>query len=227
MQGIILWKPLYYTSIVMFVLSLVLMPISMQWSIITILALITLWSRIPGIVHFVFNKLAMTDLFALIVAVHAGWFIGALFGVFGIMFARIFGPYEWFPYTLRASISVFVAAASVPLILSITGGLNVVTLFLFEIVAYIVYYLLVIMFWREELMLEIALLPAVILFDFALNAIIINRFGDAFTDLMANGFSSGWPFLIFSAVIMFFVFLSRNAEKIAAIFGIKNAQKPQ
>jgi len=227
MQGIILWKPLYYTSIVMFVISLLLIPVSIQWSIITILALITLWSRIPGFVHFVFNKLAMTDLFALIVAVHAGWLIGALFGVFGIMFARIFGPYEWFPYTLRASISVFVAAASVPLILSITGGLNVVALYLFEIVAYIVYYLLVIMFWGEELMLEIALLPLVFFFDFVLNAIIINRFGDAFTDLMANGFSSGWPFLIFAAVIMFFVFLSRNAEKIAAIFGIKNAQKPQ
>ena len=89
MEGFVLWKPLYYTSIAMFLLSLALLPFSSKWSIITILALVTIWSRVPGFIHFIFNKLALNDLFTLIVAANAGWLTGSLFGVFGIMFARI------------------------------------------------------------------------------------------------------------------------------------------
>ncbi len=59
MEDLVLWKPLYYTSIGMFIVSLILFPFSTKWSIITILALVTLWSRVPGFVHFIFNKLAI------------------------------------------------------------------------------------------------------------------------------------------------------------------------
>src|SRR3989338_3187202 len=128
----VFWKPLYYTSIGMFVLSLILFPFSPKWSIITVLALVTVWSRIPGFVHFIFNKLALNDLFALIVAANAGWLVGGLFGVFGIMFSRLFGPDEWMPYSIRASIAVFVACAAMPLILNFTGCLTVTALYLFE-----------------------------------------------------------------------------------------------
>lgn len=218
LDDLVLWKPLYYTSIGMFMLSLILLPFSIKWSIITILALVTLWSRVPGFVHFIFNKLALNDLFALVVATQAGGLAGGLFGVFGIMFARIFGPNEWMPYSIRASIAVFVAGVSVPIILNFTGGLNVTALYAFEGVLYATYYLLVLLFWREEIGLEIALLPIVIFFDFFVNAFLIGIFGSTISNMMTSGFGYGWPFIIFSGIILAFFVIAKNGKKIGGLF---------
>jgi len=92
-EDLVLWKPLYYTSIVLFILSLVLFPLSSQWSIVTILILLSLWTRIPGFVHFVFNKLAMNDMFTLVVAANLGGLVGGLFGAFTMIFSKIFGTF--------------------------------------------------------------------------------------------------------------------------------------
>lgn len=66
LEGIVLWKPLYYTTIGMFILSLILLPLSSIWSLIIIFVIITLWSRIPGSVLYIFRqgkKLAKFPLF--------------------------------------------------------------------------------------------------------------------------------------------------------------------
>ncbi len=215
LDDLVLWKPLYYTSIGMFILSLVLLPFSAKWSIITILFLVTLWSRVPGFIHFIFNKLALNDLFTLIVAANAGWLVGGLFGVFGIMFTRIFGPNEWMPYSIRASVSVFVAGAMVPIILNFTGGLNVIAVYWFEGVLYATYYALVLIFWREEIGLELVILPAVIFFDFFMNAFLINIFGETLSNMMTSGLGSGWPFIVFSGLILFFFIIAKNGKRIS------------
>lgn len=225
MEDLVLWKPLYYTSVLMFILSLVLLPFNSTWSVITILALVTLWSRVPGFIHFIFNKLALNDLFTLIVAANAGWLTGSLFGVFGILFARLFGPNEWWPYTLRAAIAVFVAGAFVPMILNSTGGLNVISVYWFEGILYATYYIQVLLLWREEIGLEIMILPAVIFFDFFMNAFLIKLFGSTLSNMMIKGLSSGWPFIVFSGLILFFLVIAKNGKKIAkfieSIFGRK------
>lgn len=215
MEGLVLWKPLYYTSIGMFIVSLILFPFSPKWSIITILMLVALWSRVPGFVHFIFNKLALNDLFTLIIAANAGWLVGGLFGVFGIMFPRIFGPNEWMPYSIRASVSVFVAGAMVPIIMNFTGGLDVTAVYLFEGVLYATYYALVLIFWREEIGLELVILPAVIFFDFFMNAFLIKIFGETLSNMMTTGLGSGWPFIIFSGLILSFFIIAKNGKRIS------------
>lgn len=216
-MGLVLWKPLYFVSIGMFVLSLVLLPFSSKWSIVTILALVTLWSRVPGFVSFIFNKLALNDLFAFIVGASMGGKTGAIFGVFGILGARIFGPNEWWPYSLRASVAVFFAGLVTPLIVKFTGGITVTALYWFEAVLYFVYYLQVVLWWREEIGLEVAILPAVIFFDFFLNAAFVKMFGNTVSNMMTHGLSSGWPFIVFSGIILGFIFISRNGDKIAPV----------
>ncbi|MEK6909586.1 MAG: hypothetical protein AABW61_00745, partial [Candidatus Aenigmatarchaeota archaeon] len=163
-----------------------------------------------------FKVLIWIIIAALIVAANAGWVVGGLFGIFGIMFARLFGPNEWMPYSIRASISVFVGAAAVPLIFNFTDGANVTALYWFEGVLYATYYALVLLFWREEIGLEIVLLPAVIFFDFFMNAFLINMFGQTISNMMSSGLSSGWPFLIFSGIILLYVIISRNGRRIAS-----------
>ncbi len=161
------------------------------------------------------QNLAMNDLFTLIISTNGGWLVGSLFGVFGIMFARIFGPNEWFPYSLRAAISVFVAGATVPLILNFTGDLNVTAVYWFEGVLYATYYALVLIFWREEIGLELVILPAVIFFDFFMNAFLINVFGETLSNMMISGLGSGWPFIIFSGLILFFFIVAKNGKRIS------------
>src|SRR3989344_8108726 len=123
-MGEVFWKPLYFASIFMFVVSLILIPISIKWSIIVVLALITIWTRIPGFVHFIFNAFSMNDLFAFIIAATVGVPTAIAFHIFGLWGARLFGPDEWTPYTIRATICGIVAIMLVPVITGYSGGTN-------------------------------------------------------------------------------------------------------
>jgi len=216
MEDLVLWKPLYYISIGMFIVSVFFLPFSVKWSMITIFALITLWSRVPGFIHFIFNRLAVNDFFTFVVAAHAGGLAGGLFGVFSMVFPRIIGPNEWWPYTLRASISGFIAGFVVPLIIG-AYGFSLTSFFLFEGLLYFIYYLLVMVFFREEIGLEIALIPAVIFFDFVTNYFLLKIFGNNISELITHGFNSAWPFFIFVAVILFFFVVAKNGKRIAGV----------
>jgi len=213
MEGLGLWKPLYYISIGLFIISIVLFPVSSTWSIIIALFLVSIWSKIPGFVHFIFNQLSLNDFFIFIISAHVNGLIGGLFGVSTMLAGQFFGPNTWPPYTFRSCVSYFVGGLSMPLILNFTGGVNIAALFAFEGVSYAIYYLLVILFWREEIGLEIAILPLVIFFDFFLNAIWLKSFGVFLDKLVTGGVSSGWPFLIFAGIVLGFILLARNSKK--------------
>jgi len=103
------------------------------------------------------------------------------------------------------------------MIIASTGGVNTLALYWFEGILYATYYIQVILFWREEIGLEIGLLPIVIFFDFFLTGWLVGVFGQTLSDMLTKGLTSGWPFIIFSGVILFYVFLSRKGKKIADI----------
>lgn len=218
LDDLVLWKPLYYTSIGMFILSLILFPFTKTWSIILALTLVSLWTRVPGMVHFIFNQFSLNDFFTFIISAHIGGLTGGLFGAFTMILGQIFAPDTWFPYTIRSIVAYLIGGLSVPLILNFAGGVNITALFAFEGVVYVIYYLLVILFGRDELGLEIALLPVVIFFDFFLNAIWLKSFGTFLDKLVTGGISSGWPFLIFAGLVLGFLILGRNAKKIGKYF---------
>ncbi len=214
MVEIVMWKPLYYVSIVMFVLSLLAYPFSQTFSVVTILALISVWSKIPGYVHFVFNKLAMNDLFTFIVGAYLGSLAGGLFGASVVLFGRIFGVNEYVPYTIRCAIGLFIAGMLAPFAVSVAGGININALFIFEGIFYAAYYTMVFLFAKDEISLEAGLLPFVIFFDFVLNATWLGSFGGAINNLMLNGVSSGWTFIVFVGIILGIIAFARNAGKI-------------
>ena len=212
----VLMKPLYIFSVISFTLSLILLPFNFKWSVITILILIGIWSRVPGFVHFIFTKLAINDLFTFIVAAEAGALIGAFYGIMTVLFARVFGPYEWWPYTIRATITAIVASLITPSIIKLTGAGYIEGFLYFQSFSYIFYSTLVVLFWRDELALEIALLPLFILFDFIMNIFLIKLFGNTLSNMFNYGINSGWPFIIFAGIILGFWIIVKNGEKIAA-----------
>ncbi|MBI4014836.1 MAG: hypothetical protein HY365_02680 [Candidatus Aenigmarchaeota archaeon] len=221
MVEIVLWKPLYYVSIAMFALSLLAYPFSQTFSVVMILVLVSVWSKIPGYVHFVFNKLAMNDLFTFIVGAYLGGLAGGLFGAFVVLFGRIFGVNEYVPYTIRCAIGLFVAGMLAPFAVSVAGGVNINALFIFEGIFYALYYTMVFLFAKDEISLEAGLLPFVVFFDFVLNATWLGSFGGAINNLMLNGISSGWTFIVFAGIILGFIALARNGGKLAGYITAK------
>ncbi len=220
-MGIILWKPLYILSVGMFVLSVVLLPFSMKWSVMVILLLVTLWTRIPGFVHYLFNQITMHDFFGYIVAGTVGVPIGIFFVISGLWGARIFGPTEWTPYTIRATISAIVAVLFVPSLIAHFGGLTIIGFIYFQLIQYIVYYILILIFYPEEIMIEIMCFPGSIFFDFILTVNLFGAFGVAISNMMINGINSGWPFIIFAGIIIALFFLSKNATAIGNFINTK------
>ncbi|MFH1325626.1 MAG: hypothetical protein ABIH49_02545 [archaeon] len=220
-MGEVFWKPLYFASILMFVISLILIPFSIKWAIIVALALIVIWTRIPGFVHFIFNTFAMQDLFGFIITATVGVPIGIGFHLFGLWFARLFGPDEWTPYTIRATISGFFAIILIPYIIKFSGGINLSGFFYYMVLNYIFYYALVLIFAREEIPIEIAVLPAALFFDFGMNLELFSIFGSTVSNMLAYGIESGWPFIIFAGVVLGLIFFSLNAKKIGDFIKIK------
>ncbi len=210
-MGVVLWKPLYILSVGMFLLSLALLPFSMMWSVITIIALVSLWTRIPGFIHYLFNQITMHDFFGYIIAGTVGVPIGILFIIFELWVARIFGPMEWTPYTFRATISGIVAVLFVPMIVSHFGGLTTMGFIYFQIIQYVVYYILIALFYVDEIMIEIMCFPGSFFFDFILTVNLFGVFGASISDMMKNGIESGWPFIIFAGIIIALFYLSKNA----------------
>ncbi len=121
---------------------------------------------------------------------------------------------EYVPYTFRSSFALLIAGLATPAILSFAGGININALFMFEAVMYVAYYALVFLFFKDEIGLEMGLLPTVVFFDFVLNAAWLGSFGSALNGLMVNGFGSGTAFIVFSGVILGFVALGRKAGEI-------------
>ena len=96
---IILWKPLKVVSFIIFILVILLIPVSKFAAMVTLFALICLWSRIPCLVSMYTKDLDVIDFFVVMLGIHVGGVFGGIFGASVMMFSRIFGPNEWFVYT--------------------------------------------------------------------------------------------------------------------------------
>lgn len=224
LEGIVLWRLLYYTSIGMFILALILLPFNSILSLIIIFAIIALWSRIPGAALYIFRQLGMHDFFAFVIAVSIGGLAGGLFGLLIMLFSRIFLHDEEFLTDVYHGTSTFLAALSVPFIISLTGT-TVTAFFIYEGILYFIYYAFVLLFSREWIGEEIAELPFAVFFDFFMNGFFIGVFGGILSNLMTKGITSGWPLFIFTGIILLFIILSRSGKKLSKFAFFKGFKK--
>ena len=217
LEEYVLWKPLYYASIGIFILALVLLPFNSVLSLIVIFSLVSLWSRIPGGILYIFYSLELTDFFAFVIAANIGGVAGGLFGAITLLFSKIFFPDEEFYVPLYHSFSIFISALLVPLILTFTGGVNIVSFFIYEGIIFLIYFILVFLFSREGLGYEISELPFDIFFNFFVNGGLITALGTVLSNLMTKGITSGWPLVIFTGVILFFFVLTKSGKRLSKL----------
>ncbi len=226
MEETVRLKPLYIVNIIAFVLALALLPFSIEWSMFFVLFIITIWSKIPGFIHFIFNKVTIDDVTTFIIALNMGSLEAIVFVLSVLWIGKLFSPGQWMPYVVRTSIAMSVFAIGAPILMQFTGSITT-SFFASMVLMYAVYYALVLAFWREEVGTEIAILPAVLVFDFGMSGGIVSMFGGALSSMMTNGLGSGISIMIITGFVLGFITLSLNAKKLGSFVSNRIGGKSQ
>jgi len=209
MNKFLLWKPLKVTSLIMYILVILLVPISEFWSVIILFALICLWSRVPCLLSMFTKDLDVIDFFTVMLAIHVGGIFGGVFGAAIMMFSRIFGPNEWFLYTLKDSISIMICGFLTPAFYFVFGS-ALYALYAFTLLRWIIYLILTWVIEPEYMSLELGLCTVGSLKSYLYNTFVMVTFEGFLATVFVGGihFSVGL-FLCATAVVGFFALLGR------------------
>ena len=215
---LILWKPLYKTTVVLYVSIFLLALPAPQLSILALFALIAVWSRVPALMTLFTKDVEVVDIFTVMTAVYYSSWVGALFGSGIILFTRLFGPTEPLDYTIKESICFFVGSFTAPVVYYITNGNLTITMFSFTFVRYTLPMVISLLINPGALVLDISLVlmngPTMIMF----NLFILNVFGDFFSHVFEKGAVLNVSLLavatgIVGVIFLFSRFLEREEQK--------------
>ena len=211
----VLWEPLKITTVVMFIIVIVLLPFSGFWSVIMLFAIVCLWSRVPCLLSTFTKDFEVVDFFVVMLAIHVGGIFGGIFGILLMLFSRIFGPQEWWLYTVKDGISIMVCGFLTPLFYFVTGGSAINTIYLFTIVRYALYILLTVFLEPDYLGLELSLCAIGALEAYLFNTFIMNTFEEHLSKLFIGGvhFSFGLFAITLGLIVLFFS-IGRLARKL-------------
>ncbi len=201
MQEIILWKPVYYVSIALLLLAIFSVTINPVVATIILFTLVSLWTRIPGLILPVARDLEMIDFFMLIIAVNLGGPQAAVFGVFALWFAKIFGPLENPHYTIKDSVAFVISGLLLPIIFTVTGSL-LMTIYAFVLLRYAIRFIISVGIDPDCLFEEITVIVLGIPIGLITNTIFVNVFGDFTTKLISEGLSFSLELFGFVAIII-------------------------
>jgi hypothetical protein len=203
---IILWKPLKVVSVIIFLVALLLIPMSSFWAMITLFVLICLWSRVPCLISMFTKDLDVIDFFVVMLGIHVGGIFGGLFGGIVMMFTRIFGPNEWFLYTIKDSISLVICGFLTPLFYSMFGS-ALYTLYAFTALRWVIYLILTAILEPEYMGLELMLCTIGGFKSYLYNTFVMNTFEGHLTNLFIGGVKFNMGLLLFTGSIIGVFFL--------------------
>ncbi len=213
----VLWKPIKYVSALIYILILLLLPINTFWSVIMLFGLIAFWSRIPCMISAFTKDLEVVDFFTVLIAIHVGGLFGGLFGLTIMFFSRIFGPREWFLYTLKDALSIFVGGLLSPWLYALWGNNALYTIYTFTVIRYVMYLLLTLILEPEVIGMEIGISISSIFVAYISNTLVMKFFEKTLSKVFENGTQFSLELFIFStAIVGFFYGVSRFARWLEA-----------
>jgi hypothetical protein len=221
LNEIILWKPLKVVSLIIYVLVVLLIPISQFWSVIILFALICLWSRVPCLISMFTKDLDVVDFFVVVLAIHVGGIFAGIFGFSVMMFSRIFGPNEWFLYTVKDAVSIMICGFLTPVFFAMFGS-ALYALYAFTVLRWIIYLVLTAILEPEYMALEFGLCTIGSFKSYLYNTFVMKSFEGMLAKVFIGGvhFSIGL-FLVSTLVVGFFLFLSKISKFVENIFPTK------
>ncbi len=218
LENLILWKPLQRTTVVMYLLVLLLAFPAPKLATLLLFAIVALWSRVPAMMTMFTRDVEVVDFFTVIISLNMGPLIGGIFGAGLILFSRIFGPLEDLDYTFKESICFFVGAFFSYYVYALTGANVMITMFSFTFVRYAFYPVLDLLATPNKVFLTLIILTVSAPVAVVSNLLWVNLFGDALNRIFEKGAVLSWELLLFvtSAILVFFFvskFMFREEQK--------------
>jgi hypothetical protein len=205
----VLWKPLKITSFVIYAIIVLMIPMSGFVAAILLFGLICLWSRVPCLVSSFTKDFDVIDFFVVMLAIHVGGIFGGIFGATVMMFSRIFGPSEWFLYTVKDSIAIMICGFLSPAIYAATGS-ALTTMIIFTIIRYILYIVLTILIEPGALSLELGICGVSIFVAFIYNIFIMSTFEGLLSSVFEGGLHFSWGLFLFATgIVGIFLLISK------------------
>jgi len=220
-EQFVLWKPIKITSAIIYALILLLLPFSSFWATILLFALICFWSRIPCLISMFTKDLEVIDFFTVMLAIHVGGVFGGIFGAAIMLFSRIFGPNEWYLYTIKDAIAILVGGLLSPLLFMMLGN-PLYTMYCFTLIRYAVYLLLTVVLEPEYLGLELGLCFSGIFIAYFSNTIMMKFFEEPLSKMLAEGVSFDVTLFLFATSVVGFYYI---ASRVARWFETRRMRK--
>lgn len=209
----VFWKPLLYTSIGMFVITILLIFVSPFLAAIMSFAILTLWSRIPAMMTRFTKDLDIGDFFSVMIAINVGGIQGAAFGTLNLWFSRIFSTVEPFEATIEDSVAFMVWIPLMPFFYDLWGGNIVFTMYTFTLLRHTTHTLLAFVLEPQEVGYEFISSVVGIPIGFASNTILSTLFAEKVTKLTKEGLGLSWEILVFIAIVFGLIWLTRFLQK--------------
>ncbi|MBW2971621.1 hypothetical protein KY359_01165 [Candidatus Woesearchaeota archaeon] len=225
----VLWKPVKITSVIIYIVILLVFPFSQFWATIILFGLICFWSRIPCLISMFTKDLEVIDFFTVALALHIGGVFAGMFAATIMLFSRLFGPNEWYMYTIKDAISLFVCGVLTPLIFLFWGN-QLYTLYTFTIIRYTLFIILTIILEPQYLMLELGLCAACIFEAFLTNTIMNKFFEGPLNSVLENGVVFNFTLFFFATLVVgFFYLVSRIARwlEVRRLAKVESGEEPE
>lgn len=208
---ILYWPLVIIITIVLYGLILVSLPFSEVQATVFLFALISFWSRLPGVgmpsPFYVLYLIDFVDLFSLIIAINLGGYYGALFSVFGNLVSRACGIFPtWWPAVGKDTIAQFIVCLVIPYVHAITGGDILVSMIWYSIIRIALFFPMRFLPGTTqsspEFLIMVAGTGGALL---VINAAYARLFGDFLDNLLKAGVHFNWIlFLLVTVVILGF-----------------------
>ncbi len=156
-EPVIRWRWVYYTSIVLYGIIIVLSLFQSSYAVMALFVLLGIWSRIPALASSFTKDIEIVDILTVSIAINLGGLTGALYGSLIILGTKAFGPREYPGYTIKESIGFFLIALIMPWVYSSLNQNLFYTLNIFTVLRYTSYMILTAVLEPGALALEAAL----------------------------------------------------------------------
>lgn len=210
---VVRFKELYIASIIIFAVGIALIPLNQFYATLILFGLIGLWSRVPTFFADFLKDFEQVDFLTIMIAVNVDGMTAGIFGMVTMLFARAFAPLEWPLYTVKDSISFFVAGNLTPFFYSFWGHNLFFTAYTFTAVRWLFYLVLTALIESDALGLELGYVAMSIPTAYLINTGAIAFFAPLTAPILKRGFGINAELIAMAILILGLATLAQYLNK--------------
>jgi len=205
------WTPLYYTSLVLIPLTILLSRTHPVGAALLAFALLGTWSRVPCMYSLLTKDLEFLDFFTVMVAVNLGALIGGAFGIIVFLFSALFAKKEPFVYIASDAVCFLAGGLLTPLFFHLTGNNLLITMYLFTVVRYGLSILFLVAM-PQFLLVGLQLLAIGAVIAYTTNTVMVTFFGDITSLLFQEGLGFNMYLLSILIILGAYIIIGKTID---------------